>query len=387
VKNGAILKATLRSEASLIRCFRDQPRLTRLEIQDATGLSRVTVSQRIQKLVEEKVLLETDAIASSGGRKATALTLNPNGGFIGIVDFAATTFSIALANLHGEVIQNITTRIDISDGPKKLLPEAITQIKEIYSSVPKSKRLGVVVGVPGPVDHTKGKVVSPPIMQGWDSIDFIEVFEKELATPIYLENDANLIAFAEWKLIYPEVRDMMVVKLGTGIGSGIILNKRLHRGADGAAGDIGHVQLDALKGSLCRCGHTDCVESFSGGWALVEKINAMGYKVKDTTDIVELCRKGDAKIIRLLTEASSYIGHAIADAVNLLNPSKVVIEGRLVNATDLVLATIKEVVYQRAGALATKKLDIVPAQLGTDCAVLGAAQLGVDRFFYGILDN
>ena len=381
------MKATLSSETSLIRCFRDNPRLTRAEIQEVTGLSRVTLSQRIQKLLNERVLLEAHATVSSGGRKATVLTLNPNGGFIGIVDFAATTFSIALANLHGDVIQNTTARIDIGEGPEKLLPEAIRQIKEIYSSVPKSKRLGVVVGVPGPVDHIRGKVVSPPIMQGWDSIDFIQVFEKELLTPIYLENDANLIAFAEWKLVYPEVRDMIVVKLGTGIGSGIILNKRLHRGADGAAGDIGHVQLDALKGSLCRCGHTDCVESFSGGWALAEKINGMGYKVRDTTDIAELCRKGDAKIIRLLTEASGYIGHAIADAVNLLNPSKVVIEGRIVNATDLVLATIKEVVYQRAGALATKKLDIVPAQLGTDSAVLGAGQLGVDRFFYGIFDN
>jgi predicted NBD/HSP70 family sugar kinase len=113
----------------------------------------------------------------------------------------------------------------------------------------------------------------------------------------------------------------------------------------------------------------------------------MGYKVKDTTDIAELSRKGDVEIIRLLTEASGYIGHAIADAVNLLNPSKVVIEGRIPNASDLVLATIKEVVYQRAGALATKNLDIVQAKLGTDCAVLGAALLGIDRFFYNIIED
>lgn len=376
-----------RSDQAVVRCFRDQAELTRSNIQEITGLSRVTVSQRVQKLLAEKILIETDSVASSGGRKATVLSINPNGGFIGIVDFAATTFSIALSNLRGEVIQNTTSRIDISDGPKKTLPEAIKAITELYTSVPKSKRLGIVVGVPGPVDHSHGRVVSPPIMQGWDGIDFIETFQTALSTPVYLENDANLIAFAEWKLIYPDARDLLVVKLGTGIGSGLIINKQLHHGAAGAAGDLGHIQLDALKGSLCRCGHTDCVESFSGGWALVEKINQMGYKVKNTTDIAELSRKGDATIIRLLTEASGYIGHAIADAVNLLNPSKVIIEGRLVNATDLVLATIKEVVYQRAGALATKNLDIVQAKLGTDCAVLGAAQLGVDKFFYKIAEN
>lgn len=381
------MNVSSRSDQAVIRCFRDQGELTRSNIQEFTGLSRVTVSQRVQKLLAEKILIEADSVASSGGRKATVLSINPNGGFIGIVDFAATTFSIALSNLRGEVIQNTTNRIDISDGPKKTLPEAIKAITELYTSVPKSKRLGIVVGVPGPVDHSHGRVVSPPIMQGWDGIDFIETFQSALSTPVYLENDANLIAFAEWKLIYPDAQDLLVVKLGTGIGSGLIINKQLHHGAAGAAGDLGHIQLDALKGSLCRCGHTDCVESFSGGWALVEKLNQMGYKVKNTTDIAELSRKGDAKIIRLLTEASGYIGHAIADAVNLLNPSKVIIEGRLVNATDLVLATIKEVVYQRAGALATKNLDIVQAKLGTDCAVLGAAQLGVDKFFYKIAEN
>lgn len=381
------MNVSSRSDQAVIRCFRDQGELTRSNIQEITGLSRVTVSQRVQKLLAEKILIEADSVASSGGRKATVLSINPNGGFIGIVDFAATTFSIALSNLRGEVIQNTTNRIDISDGPKKTLPEAIKAITELYTSVPKSKRLGIVVGVPGPVDHSHGRVVSPPIMQGWDGIDFIETFQSALSTPVYLENDANLIAFAEWKLIYPDAQDLLVVKLGTGIGSGLIINKQLHHGAAGAAGDLGHIQLDALKGSLCRCGHTDCVESFSGGWALVEKLNQMGYKVKNTTDIAELSRKGDAKIIRLLTEASGYIGHAIADAVNLLNPSKVIIEGRLVNATDLVLATIKEVVYQRAGALATKNLDIVQAKLGTDCAVLGAAQLGVDKFFYKIAEN
>ena len=142
------------------------------------------------------------------------------------------------------------------------------------------------------------------------------------------------------------------------------------------------MQLDALKGLPCRCGHTDCVESFASGWALTEKLNVLGYKVKDTSDIAELCRKGDSKVLRLVTEASSYIGHAVADAVNLLNPSKVVIVGRLVEATDLVLATVKEVVYQRAGALATKNLEIVGSELGDDLALLGSAQLGLDRFFF-----
>ena len=262
------------------------------------------------------------------------------------------------------------------------MPESIAQIKELLKAIPKSKRLGIVVGVPGPVSHTFGKVVSPPIMRGWDGVNFQKEFSEALGLPTYLENDANLLAIAEHRLVYPETENMLLVKVATGIGSGMILGGKLHRGHGGSAGDIGHMQLDALKGLPCRCGHTDCVESFASGWALTEKLNSLGYKVKDTSDIADLCRKGDTKVLRLVTEASSYIGHAVADAVNLLNPSKVIIVGRLVEATDLVLATIKEVVYQRSGALATKNLEILGSELGDDMALLGSAQLGLDQFFY-----
>ena len=108
----------------------------------------------------------------------------------------------------------------------------------------------------------------------------------------------------------------------------------------------------------------------------------MGYKIQTVSDLVSLARKGDAEITRLLTEAASYIGHAIADAVNLLNPTKVVIQGRIAEASDRVLATIKEVVYQRASALASKNLEIVPSKLDEDRGVYGAAQLGIAEFFF-----
>ena len=131
----------------------------------------------------------------------------------------------------------------------------------------------------------------------------------------------------------------------------------------------------------------DCVESFSSGWALIEKLKSIGYKVKTVSDLVALTRKGDAEVTRLLTEAAGYIGHAIADAVNLLNPSKVVIQGRIAEASDRVLATIKEVVYQRASALASKNLEIVPSKLDEDRGVNGAAQLGIEEFFFSNRSN
>lgn len=377
------MKTASRSEHELIQCFKVSTQLTRAEILELTGLSRVTVSQGIQQLISRKILIESGGDASRGGRKASYLSLNGSSGYVGVVYFSATSASIAIANLTGEIQNSQTSKITIEDGPIKILPESISQINEMFKRIPKSKRLGIVVGVPGPVSHTLGKVVSPPIMRGWDGINFQKEFSEALSLPTYLENDANLLAIAEHRLVYPEIENLLLVKIATGIGSGMILGGKLHRGHGGSAGDIGHMQLDALKGLPCRCGHTDCVESFASGWALTEKLNSLGFKVKDTSDIAELCRKGDTKVLRLVTEASSYIGHAVADAVNLLNPSKVIIVGRLVEAADLVLATIKEVVYQRSGALATKNLEILGSKLGDDMALLGSAQLGLDQFFYG----
>jgi len=380
------MKATKRSRGEVLASFQGSPHLTRLEIQEKTGLSRVTISQHIQKFITSGVLIPSDQLPSNGGRKATSLCLNPNGGFIGICYFSATSLTVAIANLLGDVIDSKYQEIDISDGPNENLPLATQWLTDLFKKIPKSKRLGVVVGVPGPVAHESGRVVSPPIMQGWDSINISGHFEKSFKIPAYLENDVNLMTLAEHRLIYPEIDNLLLVKLGTGIGSGIIINGQLHRGSDGSAGDIGHIQLDALKGSLCRCGHSECVESFSGGWALVEKVRGEGYSVDCLRDIANIARQGDVKILRLLTEASGYVGHAIAVAVNLLNPSKVVVVGRTVDASDRILAIIKEVVYQRAAALATKNLEIVPSKLPVERGLLGAAQLGLDKFFFANAD-
>ena len=371
-----------RTARELINCFRGQNQLTRSDLQARTGLSRVTVSQGVQDLISKKVLTEIDGELSQGGRKASTLSLNENAGYIGIAYFSATSISIAVANLKGQIVKEEKTTVYISEGPDSILPSAISTLVEMLNTFPKSKRLGIVVGVPGPVSHSLGKVVSPPIMRGWDKINFQKEFGEATDLPVFLENDTNLLVLAEHRLVYPETDNLILIKIATGIGGGLIINGELLRGSSGSAGDIGHVQLDALKGTQCRCGHTDCVESFSSGWALTEKILSMGYDVSDTSDIAELCRNGDTQILHLIKEASSYIGHAVADAVSLLNPSKVIVVGRLVDATDIVLATIKEVVYQRSGALATKNLEILPSKLGDDMALLGSAQLGLDRFFF-----
>ena len=370
------------SSARVISSFLGFRTLTRQEIQAKTSLSRVTVSQVVQELIDHKILIEADQLPSNGGRKPNALTVNPDCGYIGICYFSATALTVAVSDLSG-VIKNERREFNmIEEGPAKALPRSSEWLLEALKGIPKSKLLGIVVGVPGPVEHKTGVVINPPIMRGWDGVNISAHFNDIFDVPVFLENDVNLMVIAEHRLIYPDVDNLIFVKMSTGIGSGLIIDGRLYRGSQGSAGDIGHVQLDALKGLPCRCGHHDCVESFSSGWALIEKLKGMGYKVKTVSDLVSAARKGNAEITRILNEAAGYIGHAIADAVNLLNPSKVVIQGRISESSDRVLATIKEVVYQRASALASKNLEIVSSKLDENRGIYGAAQLGIEEFFF-----
>lgn len=370
------------SSARVISSFLGLSTLTRQEIQAKTSLSRVTVSQVVQELIDHKILIEADQLPSNGGRKPNALTVNPDYGYIGICYFSATALTVAVSDLSG-VIKNERREFNmIEEGPAKALPRSSEWLLEALKGIPKSKLLGIVVGVPGPVEHKTGVVINPPIMRGWDGVNISAHFNDIFDVPVFLENDVNLMVIAEHRLIYPDVDNLIFVKMSTGIGSGLIIDGRLYRGSQGSAGDIGHVQLDALKGLPCRCGHHDCVESFSSGWALIEKLKGMGYKVKTVSDLVSAARKGNAEITRILNEAAGYIGHAIADAVNLLNPSKVVIQGRISESSDRVLATIKEVVYQRASALASKNLEIVSSKLDENRGIYGAAQLGIEEFFF-----
>ena len=253
------------SSARVISAFDGHPFLTRQELQDSTGLSRVTISQVVQELLDEKVLVEADQLPSNGGRKANALAINPSHDFIGICYFSATALTVAVSDLSGE-IKNKRREISlIEEGPDTALPNATEWLQDALKGIPKSKLLGIVVGVPGPVEHKTGVVINPPIMRGWDGVNIREHFAKNFKVPVFLENDVNLMVIAEHRLIYPEIENLIFVKMSTGIGSGLIIDGRLYRGSQGSAGDIGHVQLDALKGLPCRCGHHDCVESFSSG--------------------------------------------------------------------------------------------------------------------------
>ena len=181
-----------------------------------------------------------------------------------------------------------------------------------------------------------------------------------------------------------ELRSRQVLDRQTGVGSGVVADGCTYRGADGAAGDIGHIQItvdDISESPLCRCGNVGCVEAYAGGWALVRDFRAEGRNITTVDEAVDMVRSGDATAVRLCRRAGRILGVALSDAVSLLNPRVVVVGGQLARAEELLLAGMREMVYKRSLPLATRQLQILPSRLGLRAGVIGLALLVADRVF------
>ena len=210
-------------------------------------------------------------------------------------------------------------------------------------------------------------------MPGWDSYDVVGRLSRELPGPVLVDNDVNIMALGEHATTYPDVEHLLFVKVATGIGAGVISGGRLHRGAQGAAGDIGHIQAPGHT-ELCRCGNTGCLEAIASAAALAGTLG-----VETSQDIVDLVRAGNTTATTAVRQAGREIGTVLAAAVSLLNPSVIVVGGSLSQAGDSLLAGLREAVYARSLPLATTHLRVVRSQAGHDAALLGATTLVLNQ--------
>lgn len=212
---------------------------------------------------------------------------------------------------------------------------------------------------------------------GWGDVAIPEFVTDRFPVPVRVDNDVNVLALAEHHL-HPGVDDLLVIKASTGIGAGIIAGGRLQRGALGASGEIGHVKVADGPGAACRCGDVDCLEAVASGWALARQFDELGKPVSDALGIAELVRAGDPDALRLVREAGRRIGEVVAGAVNLLNPALVVVGGDLAHAYDPLVAGIRELIYQRSSAMATRALRIEPGRLSERAGVANCATMILD---------
>jgi predicted NBD/HSP70 family sugar kinase len=215
-------------------------------------------------------------------------------------------------------------------------------------------------------------------MPGWDGFDVAGFVRAELGCVVAVDNDVNIMALGEHAMGFADVDHLMFIKVATGIGCGIISDGELRRGAQGAAGDLGHIQVPHDVDALCRCGNNGCLEAVASGAAVAGRLRSMGVDAASSREVAALVRRGSVPATQLVREAGRTIGEVLARAVSLLNPSVIVIGGSLSQAGDPLLAGVREVVYRRSLPLATAQLRIVQSATGDLAGVVGAAVMVID---------
>jgi glucokinase-like ROK family protein len=371
---------------------------SRAEVVARTGLSRAVVAQRIGGLLDLGLVRESGVGQSTGGRPPRQLAFNGDAGHVLVADLGATSIDVAVTNLDGQIIAHRDEPADIAEGPERCL----SRVDELFAELRATARdlpgtlWGIGVGVPGPVEFMTGTPISPPIMPGWDGYPVRGRFTDRYGAPVWVDNDVNLLAMGEWRSGVAVGHDnVVVIKVGTGIGAGIISDGRLHRGAQGSAGDVGHMQVVDDAAVICRCGNIGCLEAVAGGAALArdgeaaaragrsERLRAALEQHDRVTaaDVARAASFGDAVSVALLQAAGRRIGGMLASIVNFFNPSLIVIGGAVAQSGDLLLAAIRETVYRRSLPLATRELLIQRSSLGGLAGVIGASAMVVDQLF------
>jgi predicted NBD/HSP70 family sugar kinase len=344
---------------------------TRPEIGRVTGLGRGVVTQRVDQAIEMGYLADGEFGPSSGGRAPRTLRFRGEAGRIIVCALGALHIHVGVALLDGDVIDQAHSRWDIARGPAETLDKALSMIDEVLERTPDVPVWGIGVGVPGPVDFDSGRPVAPPIMPGWNGFDVRRRFEQRYDAPVWVDNDVNLLTFGERARRDDYRLDLIYCKIGSGIGAGLLSHGRIHRGVNGAAGDIGHVRVRDSD-AVCRCGKVGCLEAVAGGWALIRDAlaeidaGATGALATAVADGEELtperisiaAEDGDALAIRLVQRSARVVGESIAALVNMFNPSVIVIGGAVAGAGELLLAEVRQRVYELSLPLATRDLTI-----------------------------
>lgn len=378
----------------IVNMVRDGEASTRPEIGRVTGLGRGVVTQRVDQAIEMGFLEDGAFGPSSGGRAPRTLRFRSGRGLIVVCALGALHIHVGVAELEGDILEDTHRPWDISRGPAETLETAMAMIDDLLADRSGRPIWGIAVGVPGPVDFESGRPVAPPIMPGWNGFDVRRRFEQRYDAPTWVDNDVNLLAFGERARRRADHVDLIYCKVGSGIGAGLVSQGHVHRGANGAAGDIGHVRVRDAD-DQCRCGKIGCLEAVAGGWALVRDANAAiaggatGYLAQRAAEgadptpegISRAAEDGDALAISLVQRSARVVGEAIATLVNMFNPSVIVIGGAVTAAGEVFLAEVRQRVYELSLPLATRDLSIVQSVNDVREPLRGGADMVREQLF------
>jgi len=376
------------NKISLLNHIRFTPGgISRADLARKMGLSRAAISSIVNDLLEINIIREAADGPATGGRRAVLLEVNPDCGYVLGVDMGATHLGLVLADFSARVIAEDEYPFDVSLGPHECLQIVDQQVREFLDQNQFSLDdiVAIGVGVPGPVVSEKGGVIVPPIMPGWDNFPIRAHLETLWGHPVTLNNDSELGALGEWAYGAGRAEDnLLYIKVGYGIGAGLLLDGHIYSGATGSAGEIGHITIND-QGPMCTCGNRGCLEALAGGRAIAEQAKKAIQSGKRTQlsrikpvekitamDVAFEARKGDLVAQEIITNAGQYLGIAIASLINVVNPRMIVIGGGVAQMGDLLLEPIRRSAATRSLPAAARVVRITAAVLGRRSSGMGA---------------
>lgn len=379
---------------TIINLVRSGTANTRPALGRASMLGRSIVTQRVEQAIQLGYLADAELGPSTGGRAPRVLRFRAEQGRFLAIQFGAMHVDVAVLDLDLQPRRQVHADWDITEGPLASLEFVADALESMLHDDGAAPVWGVAIGVPGPVEFTTGRPVAPPIMPGWDGFDIRGWFEDRFGAPVFVDNDVNLLALGELEeLGLGRDEALIFVKVGTGIGAGVTSAGRIHRGANGAAGDVGHIAVTD-RPVVCRCGQRGCLEAVAGGWALARDGEEAAVQQRSPyltqameengqilpADVVAGARNGDAACVELIALSGRTVGEMLASVVSFFNPSIVAIGGSIAASGDLFLSAVRQTVYRRSLPLATRDLRIVAATASAE-GMVGAGRLVAERVF------
>ena len=371
---------------------------TRQQLAQMTGMGRNTISSLLNTAVALGLIAPNGSGPSTGGRAPATWRFRQEDGLVLVAGVHSSTLRLAVTDLGGAPVECRTLPWSITRGPAPTLAEAAARLRDMVGPLDRPV-WAAGASLPGPIDQESGRPTAPPIMPGWDGFDVVAVMEEALGVPVVTSNDVNTMLLGHAVTLQDQAhrrpRDILYLQVGTGIGAGLMSNGLLHRGADGAAGDIGHVRVTGNDAVVCRYGRTGCLEAVAGGWAVMRDARRAGAEgtspflrerlagSDDLTidDVVAGVAAGDTECVTLMVRSATAVGDALAMIVSFFNPGQVVLAGPMPQGCPLFLQVARRIVDERALALATHDLELVPAEDSLDDEMRGTAILAVNALF------
>lgn len=369
--------------------------VSKAELVRLTDLSLATVTEHVELLLSSGLLREEDVGLSSGGRKPKLYGFNADGGRIVAIDLESTHVNVAVTDFCLRILASTSSDdLDVGHGPEIVL----THINDLIFGLLKQTGIapgqvkGIGMGLPGPVSFSTGLPSSLSIMPGWENYPVRDFWKKHFACPSYIDNNVYTMVLGERTVDPANVPpDMIFVKIGNGIGAGILCNREIYRGSTEHAGEIGHTNIG--HDQLCYCGNRGCLEAFAGGRAIAARAEALARdgqsarlaamlsekKKLSLRDVVKAVEESDPVAVGLIRESGNAIGIVLAALTNFFNPSHIVVGGGVSQVGDVFLAAIRQAIYQHSLPLTNRRVVIDHSILGVNAGLVGAAILALDN--------